>query len=149
MAPPSSGLRFGTVRLLVEDFGVSWRFYTEVLGLRHRPVYGEPPYGELFVGDREVLALFDREAMEAALGLPIQTPKKGTTGSFALTLEVPNLAQAAGRLKQRKVRFVAGPTDRPEWGLRTLHFQDPDGNLVELFQRPRKRPRGADASDDA
>jgi lactoylglutathione lyase len=27
------------------------------------------------------------------------------------------------------------PTDRP-WGERTLHLADPDGNVVELTQRP-------------
>jgi predicted enzyme related to lactoylglutathione lyase len=27
---------------------------------------------------------------------------------------------------------VAGPTDRPDWGIRTAHLRDPDGNLVEI-----------------
>ncbi|WP_343423381.1 hypothetical protein [Candidatus Flexifilum breve] len=25
------------------------------------------------------------------------------------------------------------PTNRPDWSMRTVHFRDPDGNLVELF----------------
>jgi catechol 2,3-dioxygenase-like lactoylglutathione lyase family enzyme len=24
--------------------------------------------------------------------------------------------------------------DRPEWGIRTAHFRDPDGNLIEINQ---------------
>jgi catechol-2,3-dioxygenase len=28
---------------------------------------------------------------------------------------------------------VTEPKDMPDWGIRTFHLRDPDGNLVEVF----------------
>jgi len=28
--------------------------------------------------------------------------------------------------------FETEPTDRSVWGIRTAHFRDPDGNLIEI-----------------
>jgi catechol 2,3-dioxygenase-like lactoylglutathione lyase family enzyme len=36
-------------------------------------------------------------------------------------------------LKEKNAIIVTQPMDRPEWGLRTAHFRDPDGNLIEIF----------------
>jgi len=36
------------------------------------------------------------------------------------------------RLSADGVEFVAGPTDHPEWRIRTAHLRDPDGTLVEI-----------------
>ena len=37
------------------------------------------------------------------------------------------------RCGQKGVEFAVGPTDRPDWYLRTAHFRDPEGNLIELY----------------
>lgn len=38
----------------------------------------------------------------------------------------------ARQLRRKKVRILRGPIDRSEWMLRTTHFRDPDGYLVEV-----------------
>jgi catechol 2,3-dioxygenase-like lactoylglutathione lyase family enzyme len=50
-----------------------------------------------------------------------------------LVFEVDNVDEAVEALKAKGVQFVSLPTDRPAWGMRTAHFRDPDGNLLEIF----------------
>lgn len=35
-------------------------------------------------------------------------------------------------LNNKGVESVAGPQDHPDWGIRSAHIRDPDGNLIEL-----------------
>ncbi|MFV9644620.1 MAG: VOC family protein, partial [Desulfobacterales bacterium] len=48
--------------------------------------------------------------------------------------EVPNVDKATQELKAKGVVFETEPTDRSVWGIRTAHFRDPDGNLIEINQ---------------
>jgi catechol 2,3-dioxygenase-like lactoylglutathione lyase family enzyme len=58
----------------------------------------------------------------------------------ALVLEADDPDGLAGRLLDRGVAPVNGPQDRPEWGIRVVHFRDPDGNLLEAYgELPRER----------
>jgi hypothetical protein len=50
-------------------------------------------------------------------------------------------------LKARGAQFVADLTDRPDWGIRTAHLRDPDGNLIEL-NSPLPREQWADELAD-
>lgn len=121
-------------RVLARDFARSWRFYRDVLGLVPAPGHGGPPYGEFVERKRVALAVFDRELMEAATGRAL-APGRARSGSVLLGFEVPDVDRFAARLRRRRVRLLRGPTDRPEWGLRTVHLLDPDENLVEIFHR--------------
>ena len=37
-------------------------------------------------------------------------------------------------LLAKGVTVLVPPTDHPDWGIRTVHFRDPDGNLIEVNQ---------------
>jgi lactoylglutathione lyase len=124
---------FSRIRLLVSDFARSWSFYRDDLGLTPVPGHGQPPYGEFRTGRRATVAVFDRAEMARSIGLPIRPPGGRATGPIALILEVPNVDDFARHLRSRKVPVLRGPTDRPAWGLRTLHLVDPDRNLVEVY----------------
>jgi catechol 2,3-dioxygenase-like lactoylglutathione lyase family enzyme len=41
--------------------------------------------------------------------------------------------EAYRQLQARGVAFVTIPQSREEWGIRTAHFRDPDGNLLEIY----------------
>jgi len=45
-----------------------------------------------------------------------------------------NVDEVTKELKAKGVVFETGPIDRSEWGIRTAHFRDPDGNLIEINQ---------------
>lgn len=127
---PSPGF-YGT-RLLVRDFSRSFHFYRARVGLTPNKGHGAPPYGEFVWDGRACLAVFDRRAMAAAVGLaPGRTSNRGV-GRPEVVLSVTDVDRFARELTRRKVLLLRGPTDRPPWGLRTIHFQDPDGYLVEV-----------------
>ena len=69
-----------------------------------------------------------REAAEAggaAIGGSIQD-------AVVLVLATKNVDAAANMLRAKGVALVSEPEDRPDWGIRTAHFRDPDGHLIEI-----------------
>ena len=122
-------------RLLVQDFQKSWHFYRDRLGLTPMKGHGHPPYGEFVSQGRAVLAIFERKRMADAVGLSAGRYSLKNVGRSAVIFSVKDVDRFAKILRGRKVRLLRGPTNRPEWGLRTIHFQDPDGYLVEIYSR--------------
>ena len=122
-----------TTRLLVADYPLSLRFYRDTLGLPVTQTIGdgEGVYCELGA-DGGRIALYARQ-MFAASVLALPTPIRGD--AMLIALEVSDLNAVSAQLEGDNIKIEAGITDRPEWALRTLHLRDPDGNLVEVFER--------------
>jgi lactoylglutathione lyase len=119
------------IRLLVRDYGACFRFYRDVMGFE--PVWGDESsgYADLDAGNA-TLALFGRGEMAKVVGtgeLPAEALAQDTA---VLIFAVEDVDAATARLQERRVPLVAAPADRPEWGVRTAHFRDPDGNLIEI-----------------
>ena len=126
-------MRFTHLRLLVSDYRTSFYFYTEVLGFKCMWGDLETGYADLKTGNT-LLALYSRQAMAEALGtqdLPSTAPRQDT---FSIILEVESVDGTAAALKKSGVELETEPEDRPEWGIRTAHLRDPDGNLLELYE---------------
>ncbi|MGP8077033.1 MAG: VOC family protein [Thermoplasmata archaeon] len=121
------------VRLLVRDFRKSWHFYRDRLGLTPMKGHGQPPYGEFVDKGRAMLAIFDRKLMAKAVGLSAGRYSSKNVGRSTVIFSVEDVDRFAQLLRRRKVRLLRGPTNRRDWGLRTIHFQDPDGYLVEVY----------------
>ncbi len=138
-SPGPDPLEFYGVRLLVRDFARSWRFYRDVLGLTPQKGHGEPPYGEFVQKSRSMVSLFDRKLMAKAVGLAPGRYAPTAVGRTALVFEVMDVDAVARRVRRQKVRLLKGPTDRPEWGLRTIHVRDPDGYLIEIYSSLRRK----------
>lgn len=128
--PPTRRFRLSHMRLLVSDFEQSLEFYRNRLGLGVR-FQEEGVYAELDTG-AAVLALFHRDFMAEALqvsaphdqALPLQRP--------VVVLSVDDVDEVYVSLKDSGVEFLSRPEDRPHWGVRTVHLQDPEGNLIEI-----------------
>ena len=114
------------VRLLVEDFGASHRFYAESLGLPTTWA-NDGGYAEFSAGE-VMIAIFPRREMDTAVEL------RPPGDAAVLVLEVEDVDAAFHAAVDRGAQAAAEPVDHPEWGLRTAHLRDPDGNLVELYQ---------------
>ena len=121
----------GGARLLVTDYVATLRFYRDVLEF---PVqYGDETTGYVaFDAGGTYLAVFGRQAMADAIGTGDVAAASAAQDTFALTFIVDNVDAEYERLRARGVKFVAAPTDRIEWGERTAHFRDPEGNLIEI-----------------
>ena len=145
--PKPPAIDLNNPRLLVLDFERSWKFYTRTLGLKPVSGDGTPPYGEAGSSERFV-GIFLRAAMDDLLGPALAGA--GPKDAVSLIFEVPDVDERFETLRAADVEILVAPTDRPLWGLRTLHLRDPDGNLVELYtrlpSRPKARPKRARGS---
>ncbi len=133
MPPTRPPLEFARLRILVDDFARSWTFYRDVLGLTPVKGHGEPPYGEFVSGAGAMVSLFDRRRMADALGPAGPAIDVPVSDRSLLVFETPDVDEFYRRLVADRVPIVAGPTDRPDWQLRTLHLRDPDGYLIEIY----------------
>jgi lactoylglutathione lyase len=49
-----------------------------------------------------------------------------------LVLDVDDVDAAAARVLAAGGKLITQPEDHPDWGIRTCHLRDPEGNLLEL-----------------
>jgi lactoylglutathione lyase len=124
-------LNLTNVRLLVQDIGASVRFYRDKLGFEL--VFGDEDdvYAEFKAGNA-TLGLFKQELMSEVSGVSHLPASANVQDRGLLFFAVPDVDAACAELEARGITFVGPPTDRPDWGLRTAHFRDPDGNLIEI-----------------
>lgn len=124
-------LNYTHTRLLVDRFRDSFVFYRDVLGFH--VVYGDEtgPYAE-FRTSSITLALFDRHEMNQSVKYPTPTARDMQQPKLCLTFDVPDVDKLFGVLKERGATVVAEPADRTAWMVRTAHFADPEGNLIEI-----------------
>jgi predicted enzyme related to lactoylglutathione lyase len=93
------------------------RFYKEVFGLDE--AYTSPDWTELRFGDA-VIALHSRG----------EVPRQHT----GLGFQVSDIDATVAALKAAGGTVVAGPTERPEEGIRLADCADPDGNRFSVSQ---------------
>jgi lactoylglutathione lyase len=118
-------VKFSQVRLLVDNFGESFRFYRDVLGLETSFGEEDGPYASFRAGEGAI-AIFERGGQAEVVGLRL--PGDGAV----VVLEVDDADAEVERFREH---VVAGPVDRPDWGGRVAYLRDPDGHLIELFQQ--------------
>jgi lactoylglutathione lyase len=125
-------LRHTYNRLLVADFRASFRFYRDVLGFT--PTWGDENdvYADFETGGA-TLALFRRDLMAQAVGTTDKPASAESQDMVAFVFSVENVDAAYAELQGKGVVFLTEPQDRAAWGIRTAHFRDPDGNLLEIY----------------
>ena len=123
--------KYEFTRLLVTDFKACFRFYRDAMGFK--PNFGteEDTYADFEIGAVNI-SLFDKAEMSATLGTsakPIQAEMQDT---ICLTFSVESVDEFCKHLRQHGVTLLTEPTDHEDWGIRTAHFRDPDGHLIEV-----------------
>ena len=136
--PPSSAIKFDNVRLLVTRFDETFAFYRDILGLK--PTWGKPGenYASFAFPGGAQIALFRKGLMADAVGTSSQPSTRREQDTAALILSVDDVDTLYARLKAAGVEFTRAPQDQPVWGIRAVHFRDPDGNLFEAFSPIKK-----------
>lgn len=116
--------RFHGVCLITHDVQKLSGFYRELLGAEAR---GDAQFVELVTGGAG-LTIFRAEDMQRmAAGSAAVGP-----GGVVLEFQVADVDLACERLRALAAPIVKPPTTQP-WGLRSVWFRDPDGNLVNFF----------------
>ncbi|MCG6137391.1 MAG: VOC family protein [Nostoc sp. LLA-1] len=121
------------IRLLVSNFKDCFLFYRDVLGFNIDWGDENSWYAELHTGDGIKLALFKKDLMAEAVPSAYLPSANDCHNKVALVFAVDSVDELYQYLKEKNVTVVTQPQDRPTWGLRTAHFRDPDGNLIEIF----------------
>lgn len=125
---------FSEIRLLVPTVHETFIFYRDVLGFecvfgQEDDVYATFKVGEVYI------ALFERALMAEAVNTTDLPPVAAMQDTANFAFAVPDVDAEFNRLLGEGVEFLAPPTSRPDWGLRTAHFRDPGGNLLEIHHR--------------
>ena len=122
--------RIDVVVLFVEDLDRAKAFYRDTLGLQ---IQFEDEFSTNFKLENTLLHLLNIAGAQDLLSsdaVPVQRP---IGSSFQLVAFVENVDAVYADLVAKGVEFVRKPVDR-EWGMRTTHFKDPDGNIWEIAQ---------------
>ncbi len=128
--------------LVVSDLDRSRHFYAEALGLEEVPRPSNFTFaGAWFrAGEDEIHLLAEADTTgRAGGGDPGPSAAYGLSSHLAF--EVDDLAAACARLEENGVALIGGPMPRGD-GFVQVFFRDPDGYVLEFFQRT-----GEDQSD--
>jgi catechol 2,3-dioxygenase-like lactoylglutathione lyase family enzyme len=129
--------------LLVADLDRSRRFYGQALGLEEVERPANFAFGGAWfrLGGDEIHLLAADDSTGRAGGFD---PGPSLAGGLAthLALEVEGLARWEERLRAHGVSAAAGPMPRGD-GVVQLFVQDPDGYVIELFERTGEDQRDA------
>ncbi|MCL2838762.1 MAG: VOC family protein [Oscillospiraceae bacterium] len=121
-------------RILVrKDYGASFDFYTEKMGLV--PTWGDRngPYTSFATeeGGEECMSIFMVSHMVAYKGyiLPGDNPSPDT---IVCCIPSEDVDADYKRLKDLGVEFIGEPQTIEDWGMRCVYFRDVEGNLFEI-----------------
>jgi uncharacterized glyoxalase superfamily protein PhnB len=105
-------------------------FYEPILNLKSK--WSGDDYAEFSTGN-VVLAIFSAEAQEKYIpGSSVAANNR----SLVLEFRVADVDREYRRLQSLVKVWVKPPTTQP-WGTRSIHFRDPDGNLVDFYTPPK------------
>ena len=121
------------IRLLVSDVQACLSFYRDALEMQILWADEDEHYVSFKTGDI-VLALNKKQAMAEVVGRSDRSARTDCQDPIALILAADDVDVAYQELMAKGVAFVTQPMDRLHWGIRTAHFRDPDGNLIEINQ---------------
>ena len=135
-------MRIQHVGLVVSDLDRSRRFYSDALGLEEVP---RPPNftfdGAWFRFGEHELHLLTEEHTTGGAGQADAGAGADRGLTHHLAFEVRDLEAACARLAEASVPLTGGPMPRGD-GVTQVFFLDPDGYVLEFFQRT-----GEDQSD--
>lgn len=133
----SSQMKLDNVRLLVNKFDECFRFYKDVMGFK--VTWGKEGEGYAsFDAGAIGLAIFQRGVMAADIGTTGLPSDAECQDKSALIFSVDSVDATVKSLEARGARFVTRPKTYPDYGTRSAHLRDPDGNLIEVYsQLPR------------
>jgi lactoylglutathione lyase len=120
--------RIDVVVLFVADLERAKAFYRDTLGLATK---FEDDVSAGFDLDNTLLLLLTIAGAQELLSAENVAAQRPTGASSQHVAFVEDVDALYAHLVSKGVEFVTEPIDR-EWGLRTAHFKDPDGNIWEI-----------------
>ncbi|MEH2024630.1 VOC family protein [Nostoc sp.] len=125
-------LQLTHLRLLVSNYKDSFLFYRDLLKFDVDWGDEDSGYAEFNTGYLK-LGLLKKELMAEVVPRIEQPSYIVNRDKVVLILAVDNVDEVYELVKAENAIVVTQPQDRPDWGIRTAHFRDPDGNLIEIY----------------
>lgn len=126
-------MKLNNIRVLVNDFEKSFSFYNEVLGLNCTWGDKNGVYASFDMGLPSALCIFKAELMAESISGKYEPVNSQSLDKVAIIIEVDDVDKTYDDLKSKSVQFITTPKDMQAWGIRTAHFRDTEGNLLEIF----------------
>jgi len=125
--------KFDNTRLLVSNFKACFLFYQDIMGFK--ATYGNENdiYADFDTGESK-LALFAKPNMSETVRTSHLPAESISQDKLCLVFTVADVDTMSKKVEQQGITLFTQPADRLGWGIRTAHFRDPDGNLIEIFQ---------------
>jgi lactoylglutathione lyase len=125
-------LQLTHLRLLVSNYKDSFLFYRDLLKFDVDWGDEDSGYAEFNTGYLK-LGLFKKELMSEVVPRIEQPSYVANRDKIVLIFAVDNVDEVYEQIKNQSAIVVTQPQDRSDWGIRTAHFRDPDGNLIEIY----------------
>ncbi len=123
--------------LPVRDVKTCALFYRDKLGFNLDQFENEEAYLTIGPKGGMVLALKALDLVAREISEERIKPDQETIKRTHCVVFVSDVDKEYENLQQKGIHFVNSPTTKAD-GWRTTHFEDPEGNLWEISQRPRK-----------
>jgi len=116
-------MKLSNICIITENVPLLTRFYENVLQVK---ADGDEIHAAIVIGG-EGIAIYSKKAAESDMLFDFS--EHWGSGNFTIGLNVDDVDKEYKRLKSLNVEFVTTPTTYP-WGARSVHFRDPDGNII-------------------
>ena len=121
--------------LVVRDVERSALFYRDKLGFDLRQLERDEAYLRIGPNGGIVLAIKSVELAAKEISVERIRPTQASFERNHFVVFVADIDAEYHELREKGIHFVDSPKSL-EGGWRTAHFEDPDGNLWEIAQRP-------------
>jgi lactoylglutathione lyase len=125
-------MKLNYIRLLTNNFSEMIDFYQNKLSMNLTHKNDNAEYAE-FELSNAAISIYNRDNMAKALGMEIAPAVHECQDKKMIVIMVEDLNQTYQMLSKKNITFLMAPTNRPEWGTKTMHFRDPDGNIIEMY----------------
>lgn len=142
-------MELNCIRLLVNNFDETFRFYAETLGLK--VTWGEigGDYASFDIGLPSGLSIFKTDLMAEAVGNSEKPMPSNCREKMAIIIKVENVDKTYEALNGKGVAFLSQPRDMTGWGIRMAHLRDPENNLLEIWSELPKSQWDKDLLEEA
>ena len=114
---------FTDITLITEDVLNLVDFYEELFGIS---IEKNDVHTQFEIGSLRI-TLYSKRAAESNMGFDFK--QYNGTGKMTIGFNLDEIDNEVLKLKGLGVDFVAGPKTYP-WGAKSVHFRDPDGNII-------------------